>query len=255
MSTGPVHVGGQQGAVFETLALKAGDDVPSDDLARGVWGDSPPPSADVTLRGLVAGLRRLLGDREHSLITTVPGRRMEQKSSYRMNLGRGRIDIFSFEDLCRAGQVFMRAGDWEKASVTFTDAEAVIPGASLANFPCSIMLAEYIPYLEELLGQAQESRLESLTRLSQREASRAVPELRRLIVRHPDRERFRTLLMLALYRAGRHRDAVNAYLQWREYSITEVGARPGPAIERVNNRITQQDETLLAEPLGLDLLS
>ena len=251
---GPADITGQQWAVLETLTLKARDDVPAGDLARGVWGDSPPPSADVTLRGLVADLRRTLGDNDHTLIVTVPGRRKEQKSAYRLNLSRDSIDLFVFEDLCQSGRALMRAGEWTKAHATLTDAAALGRGTSFTGFSSSHLLGEYLPYLEELLAQAQEARLESLVRLSLREAAGAVPDLRRLVAVYPDREKPRTLLMLALCRAGRHRDAVNAFLQWRDYSLDEIGAKPGPGIQSVNDRITRQDETLLTEPLGFDLL-
>jgi DNA-binding SARP family transcriptional activator len=251
---GPADIRGRLWDVLEALALKPGTGISSDDLARKVWGDSPPPSADVTLRGLIADLRRALGDDDRTLIVTVPGRRKEQKSAYRLNLDRDLIDVFAFEDHCQSGLALMRAGEWEKAHEALSEAVTLCAGISLAGIPCGHALGEHVRYLEELLAQAHEARLEALVRLSLREAAGTVPGLRRFIAEYPDRESPRNLLMLALHRAGRHKDAVETFREWRAYLKEEIGAGPGPGIRSLNDRITREDKTLLAEPLGLDVL-
>ncbi|HEY1700151.1 MAG TPA: BTAD domain-containing putative transcriptional regulator [Trebonia sp.] len=248
---GPVNLKHREWDVLETLAFRPGEDVPSDGLADDVWGGSPPASADVTLRGLVSDLRGKLGQ---DIITTVPGRRNGPKGSYRLNAHRDDIDVFAFEGRCQRGQAHMRDEDWKRAHSVLTEAVALCPETSLAGIPCGHALGRQLYYLDELLAQAHEARLEALTRMSLRESASAVPSLFRLTFSYPNRENPQRLLILSLYRAGRHKDAVDAYLQWEKHVGEEIGAAPGPAIKDLNNRITREDEALLTEPLGYDTL-
>ena len=56
-----------------------------------------------------------------------------------------------------------------------------------------------------------------------------VGELEALVAEHPYRERLRGQLMLALYRAGRQADALEAYREARARSLDELGIEPRPA--------------------------
>jgi hypothetical protein len=43
--------------------------------------------------------------------------------------------------------------------------------------------------------------------------------------------------MEALYRAGRHTDALDEYRSWRHYLATELGLEPAPALQRLQGDI------------------
>lgn len=243
----------QQRIVLATLAVNPGNEVAAATLARAVWGDAPPKSLNVTLRGLVSKLRRALGEDRDLIVTDLAGHG-EQDSAYRLEAGRDDVDMFGLEALYKSGQSLIRASDWEQAYGVLTKAESFWRGPPFMDVPSDFLRGEYVRYLEELRAQMREARLEAHVRLSLRTAADAVPELWRLAGAYPERENPRKLLMLALYRAGRHREALEVFRQWWGYLRDEIGAEPGPAIRSVSERITRQDEALLAESLGSDVL-
>ena len=73
-----------------------------------------------------------------------------------------------------------------------------------------------------------------------------VPELESLVTRYPLRERLRWQLMLALYRAGRQAEALEAYRAARRTLLAELGIEPGPALHELERAILAQDPALEA---------
>ena len=57
-----------------------------------------------------------------------------------------------------------------------------------------------------------------------------VAELEALVDSEPLRERLRAQLMLALYRAGRQAEALEAYRAARRTLLAELGIEPGPSL-------------------------
>jgi tetratricopeptide (TPR) repeat protein len=70
--------------------------------------------------------------------------------------------------------------------------------------------------------------------------------LEALAARHPTRERLRYLQMLALYRAGRQRDALAAYQETRAELVERYGLEPGEDLRALERMILVQDESLRA---------
>ena len=66
----------------------------------------------------------------------------------------------------------------------------------------------------------------------------------------PLRERLRGQLMLALYRAGRQGEALDAYRDAVRTLDSELGLRPGPELERLQQAILAHDPALLRAPAG-----
>jgi Bacterial transcriptional activator domain len=73
-----------------------------------------------------------------------------------------------------------------------------------------------------------------------------VSELERLVREHPLRERLQGQLMLALYRAGRQADALEAYQRARRTLMDELGLEPSPRLQKLELRILNQDPGLEA---------
>ena len=67
----------------------------------------------------------------------------------------------------------------------------------------------------------------------------AIAALQAIVAEHPERERARGLLMQALYRGGRHTDALATFRSWRRYLSEELGLDPSPALQRIEQEILQ----------------
>ena len=92
----------------------------------------------------------------------------------------------------------------------------------------------------------------------------AVAALQALLAEHPEREQARGLLMQALYRAGRHTEALATLRSWRQHLATELGLDPSPALQTIEQDIlrhaaptpdTPGGATTRARPLPLPVTS
>ena len=79
------------------------------------------------------------------------------------------------------------------------------------------------------------------------------PELEQLVAEHPYRERLREQQILALYRAGRQKEALDAYRAARAALVEELGVEPGPALQELERAILRQDPSLAAPPRRRDV--
>jgi len=65
----------------------------------------------------------------------------------------------------------------------------------------------------------------------------AVAALQAIVAEHPGREHARGLFMQALYRGGRHTDALATFRSWRRHLAGELGLDPSPALQRIEQDI------------------
>ena len=81
-----------------------------------------------------------------------------------------------------------------------------------------------------------------------------VGDARRLVDEQPYRERRWELLMLALYRAGRQAEALDAYAECRRRLLDDLGLDPGTGLRRMQQAVLAQDPAL-EPPAGLSVSS
>src|SRR4029077_13700588 len=74
------------------------------------------------------------------------------------------------------------------------------------------------------------------------------PQLEELAPETPLRERPVGQLMLALYRAGRQSDALEAYQRARRRLSEELGLEPGPQLQELERRFFTHDPELAGPP-------
>ena len=110
----------------------------------------------------------------------------------------------------------------------------------------SAAIAQWRRALEEKRLQAVLLRIDS--DLARGASGELVPELESLAAEHRFEERLWAQLMLALYRAGRQADALDAYQRARRVLSGELGLEPGAQLAQLQQRILDRDPTLLPEP-------
>jgi DNA-binding SARP family transcriptional activator/Tfp pilus assembly protein PilF len=226
---------GSQRDVLAALLLAAGQVVSLDQLAEVLWGEQPPPSAQMTVRNYVRRLRQALGDAGRERISTQP-------HGYLITVAAGELDVSRFESLLQAAQAAARAGRWQACADQAGQALALWRGEPLADVDSEVLVLREAPRLAELRLQAAEAWAGAALHLGRHDE--AAGELQRLAAAHPLREHLHALLMLARYRAGRPGEALAVYQQARRALADELGVEPGAELRDLQQRILARDPAL-----------
>ncbi|MET8948107.1 BTAD domain-containing putative transcriptional regulator [Streptomyces sp. NPDC004542] len=231
----------QQRAVLAVLLLAEGSQVSVGRLVDAVWGTEAPASARGILRTYIHRLRKVLepaGDTPSTLIRAAG-------DGYQLT-SPGELDLSVFRELVAQAERARGAGDAQGAAKCLGDALGLWRGAALAG-----IRGEYADSqrqrLNELRLSAEAARLAVELDLGGHE--KAASELTGLVAEHPLDERFREMLMLALYRSGRQAAALATYREAQRLLAGELGVDPGPALQATYQRVLQADAGLLAPPV------
>jgi DNA-binding SARP family transcriptional activator/tetratricopeptide (TPR) repeat protein len=216
--------GGKPRALLTMLALQAGSPVSADHLIEGLWGESPPATANKMIQIFVSQVRKALdasGD---------AGRLVTRGRGYELRIDADDVDALRFERLL--------------AAQAPREALALWRGPPLEELSGEPFAAAEIRRLEELRLAALEQAVEQ--DLAAGRHREVIGELDALVAQEPLNERFHAQRMLALYRSGRQSDALAAYRHARETLIDEVGLEPGPELQGLNDAMLQHDPSLAA---------
>ena len=115
-------------------------------------------------------------------------------------------------------------------------------GAPLADLAYEPFAQAEIARLEDLRVAALEQLVDAKLALGRH--AEVIGELERLVEEHPYRERLRAQLMLALYRADRQADALQAYQDARRQLVEELGIEPGERLRELEAAVLAQDPAL-----------
>ena len=183
----PIALGApKQRAVLAMLALQLGRTVSADRLAEGLWGEQPPASAPKMVQLYVSQLRRLLEGDGAQIVTHGRG--------YELRVTDGAVDAVEFERLLERHRA--------------REALALWHGEPLADVADEPFAAAEIRRLDELRVRAAEEAIDADLEAGRHDE--VIGELEALVAEHPLRERLHAQRMLALYRAGRQAEALNA---------------------------------------------
>ena len=222
--------------LLAALLMSANLPVSPDVLAEAVWDGRPPPGAEATLRSHVKRLRRALGP-------GIGDRIVHQEPGYLIRVDPHELDVLQFESLCRDADAKLRAASWREASEAAASALQLWRGAPLMDVPSEVLREEFVPRFDQLRLQVLEDGIEAGLHLGHHDQMLA--KLRELAGRYPLRERFRAQLMLALVRAGRQGEALEAYRDARRVLAEQVGVEPGPELRQLHERILAGDDELV----------
>jgi class 3 adenylate cyclase/DNA-binding winged helix-turn-helix (wHTH) protein len=229
----------QQRAVLALLLISAPDVVSRDRLVDGLWGERPPASAAHAVQVHVSGIRKILrGAAEESV------QLRGSAAGYALEADLERIDAKRFERLIGDGQAAL-SEDPSHARDLFEQALGLWHGSPLADLREFEFAAREADRLEELHATATERVVES--RLALGENDQVIGPITGLVEANPLRERPRRLLMLALYRSGRHAEALAAYRD-AVAALDEIGLEPSPELRQLEQEILRHDALLAAPP-------
>ena len=259
---GPVEVrrGGEvvdlgtpkQRAVVAALALAQGRPLSVPALVDLLWHDRPPATATTTLQAYVSGLRKALE----------PGRTRRGAADVLVTVGPGYALRIPTSDAAR----FDRDVTAERVRLSFSPLTAAPLGveellSSVRRLDEALAGWRGQPYAELVDAPdavAERARLEELragaledkavARLALGEHAQAAAELELLTGAHPLRERLWFLRALALVRAGRQADALEALREVRTLLDEELGLDPGADLRDLQDRILRQHPSLAWRP-------
>ncbi|HLS15074.1 MAG TPA: BTAD domain-containing putative transcriptional regulator [Beutenbergiaceae bacterium] len=216
----PVELGATKArVVLAALALSAGQPVAVTRLIDLVWAENPPRTAEKTLQGYIADLRRRLGA---ALITRTG-------AAYRLDVPQSAIDVHRFRGHLAAGDTAAALDQWRGAPLAGLTAPGLQPAVDA-------LIQQWLSAIEASLADAAHT-----------DPARAVATLTQLTAEHPSREELWALLMSALYRTGQQTEALAAYHRARKFLVEELGVEPGPRLREVERQILAQDEALSSE--------
>ncbi|GGP91347.1 AfsR/SARP family transcriptional regulator [Streptomyces melanogenes] len=221
----------QQRALLAVLLLNDSRPVTLERLSEALWGEQPPGRAVGIVRTYAHRLRRVVGaDR----LETLTG-------GYRLVRGAAPLDTTQCDEFAAAAVRHQAEGRLREARAALAQAVGLWQGDALGGLPG--------PYAERQRLHFTERRLDLIARRATLDLAlgrhhAVLAELVTLAAEHPLREQFTELLMLALYRAGRQSDALDAYTAARRRLADEIGVEPGPGLRLLHQQILQADPAL-----------
>lgn len=239
---GPVGLRGpRHRAVLARLLIARGRVVPVPLLVDDLW-DDPPDGAVGAIQTFVAALRQAIEPERAKrtpatvLVTQAPG--------YVLRAAPDSVDAWRFEAALAESADLLAAGRAAPALARLDDALALWRGPAYAEFAEEHWARAEIDRLDELRLLAVERRAEAALALGRADVVAA--DLRAHVADHPWREHAWRLLALALYRAGRQRDALDALRTARTALAADLGVDPGPGLRELEADILAHAPALSA---------
>ena len=228
----PVALGApKQRALLAELLLHRGEVLGRAHLIDALWGEEAPDSAAASLQVYVHGLRRALGSE-----------RIETHGDgYRLAADADELDLDLFEARLARGARALEDGSAAAAADDLRGALDLWRGSALAGL-ADQPVARSAEALDERRLVALELRNEAELRLGRHDL--VLADIDELIAEHPYRERLREQWILALYRGGRQKDALDAYRSTRALLIDELGVEPGVNLQELERAVLRQDPSL-----------
>lgn len=224
--------GSKPRTVLTALLLADNGTVSDTQMSDFLWGDHPPATFNAQIYTYVSRLRKTL--RREVGIT-------RRSRGYELRLTGCAFDLREFEEQAAHGQSALAAGQYEDAARLLRAALRLWRGPALTGVSEHLSDAE-APRLEEARIAALESRIEADLALGRH--AQLLPELTKLVRRHPLQERFRAQLMTTFYRCDRQADALVLYEEGRRMLADELGIDPGSLLREVHLAILTADPVL-----------
>jgi DNA-binding SARP family transcriptional activator len=236
----------RQREVLAVLAFHAGHVVSVGDIAAAVWGERQPRSVENLVHTYVGRLRGALdADTGVDVLRS-------NRPGYTLAVDPRQIDVTQFEQLVRRARC--EAGRGEPSSI----AGRAALRAAAAGFRSALGLwcGPALPETTGPVAEAERARLTEMqhevteelmrVRLQLGDVRGLVPELKRMVIKDPLRERLWALLLLVLGRTSRTAEALAVYHEARSTLSDRLGVEPGYELQRLYRSL------LRGEPMALE---
>lgn len=235
----PINIGPrQQRALLALLLTNMNRVVSTDRILEDLWHDDVEDK-EKTLWVYISRLRA----------TLEPARRPNAKSSvlltrdhgYELVVDEKDVDANRFMTDAERGRDLVR-DDPVAAAEILNQALELWRGAAYEDFA-------YYDFARAEIDRLDEARLQAFEDLSDARLRsglhrEVIGDLEELVRDHPLRERPIGLLMVALYRSGRHAEALRVFQRYRRTLGEELGIEPSPELCRIEEQILLHDERL-----------
>jgi DNA-binding SARP family transcriptional activator/tetratricopeptide (TPR) repeat protein len=228
-----------QRTLLALLLMHPNEVVSTDWIVDVLWHDDPS-EARRKLWFHVSKLRAILqpGGAEDAAAAVLETR----PTGYTLRIDLDQLDAARFERLARAAWSTLE-DEPARGAEMLRRALALWRGRPFADVLHEDAVSSEVARLDELRLTALEGRLDADLALGH--GGELVPELAVLAAEHPFREHVCAQLMLALYRAGRHADALATYRQARQTFVAELGIEPSERLKELHSRILCHDPSLV----------
>jgi DNA-binding SARP family transcriptional activator/tetratricopeptide (TPR) repeat protein len=210
------------------LLLDVGRQVSTERLCDLLWGVTPPAQARSAVRTYVARIRAMLARADPGGRATLTSRH----GGYLVTADPAMIDVYRFQALLARAD---RTDDLTDRARYLEQALLVWRGPPLDHAVAPELRARLCADLEELHRRAVEDRL--AVGLALGHGRDLLPELARLVIEHPTRERLLALQIRALYQDGRTDEALEVYTAGRARLADLLGLDPGPELQSIHRLV------------------
>lgn len=222
------------------LSLLAAEGVPrsTDQLIDDLWGDRPPGDPRASLRSYLSNLRRII--EPHRSAGSTPTMLLRRGTGYVLAVDDATVDARRFAqhlDAARSAPSANAAVAELEAGLALWRGDAF--GEAAHEAFAAAPAARLHGLRREVIGRLADGRL----RLG--DADAAIALLEATIATDPLDEGARRRLAIALYSAGRQRDALASIRATRDLLLEEFGLDPGPELAALERRILDHDPSLL----------
>lgn len=234
----------KQRAVLAVLLLARGRVVSVDRLTDAVWGDDAPGSATASLQAYVSNLRRAL--RDGAATGRLASPIVRQSPGYYLAAEPDDVDLTVFTSTVGRAAAAAESHDWTAALEQADVATSLWRGPFLEDLRDQPWVGPEAAAAEEMRRDCLDYRISALLALGR--VPLALASAAQLNAADPLSDRACWLHVLALYRAGRTSDALEAYTRHARTLDDELGLQPGPELRELQTAILRQAPELAAWP-------
>ncbi|MBS2964641.1 AfsR/SARP family transcriptional regulator [Actinocrinis puniceicyclus] len=225
--------------MLATLALEAGRAISHVDLADELWSDQPLGNVRNALQAQATRVRRVLdgktGQGPAETVLRAVG------NGYLLDIAPDRVDGTRFLELAARGTALLH--DYpDRALSHLKQALELWRGPALLDAGDGLRCRSAAALFDERRLTVWEDIVSA--RLAVGDNRQAIADLSQLVAHHPLHERFYEQLMLALYRVGRHSDALDLFHRLRGRLDEQLGLEPSDRLKHRYCDILCQDSRL-----------